>query len=102
LPVNPIHVLDLALVLPAMAATGVLLWMNRPPGFLFAVPLLMFGVAMDIAIIAMAITMVRNRVSDSYGPAVFIGVLLFASTFLLLKYLKGPGESPGSAPLPGF
>jgi hypothetical protein len=42
LPVNPVHVLDLAFLVPGMITTSVLLWRKQLWGFLRAVPLLVF------------------------------------------------------------
>jgi hypothetical protein len=42
LPVNPIHVLDLALVLPLAIVTARAHWKRQPFGLLFATPLLVF------------------------------------------------------------
>ena len=64
--VNPVHVLDLALVLPAMIATSVLLWRRRPLGFLLAGPLLVFSAIMGVAIIAIAFVM--NGRNAYVGP----------------------------------
>ena len=44
LMVNPVHVLDMALYLPAMIMTGVSLLKNKTLGYMFGVPLLVFGV----------------------------------------------------------
>lgn len=56
-PVNPIHVLDLALFLPATVLIGVELLRWRPLGFLFAAPILTFLALMGGAIVAMAFVM---------------------------------------------
>jgi hypothetical protein len=53
--VNPVHVLDLAFVVPAMFATSVLLWRRHPLGHLAAIPLATFMVVMAVAIVGMAI-----------------------------------------------
>jgi hypothetical protein len=57
LPVNPVHVLDLAFVLPAMVVTSILLWKRHPLGWLWAVPLLTFAAAMGSAIVGMMAVM---------------------------------------------
>ena len=55
--VNPVHVLDLGLVFPAMLASGILLWRRRTIGFLAALPLAAFMVTMGVAIVGMAMAM---------------------------------------------
>jgi hypothetical protein len=57
LPVNPVHVLDLAFVLPAMVVTSILLWKRHPLGWLWAVPLVTFAAAMGSAIVGMMAVM---------------------------------------------
>lgn len=51
---NPAHVLDLALVLPAMFAGGWSLWHRRPLGYAVVPVLLGFTVLMGAAIVAMS------------------------------------------------
>ncbi len=53
LPVNPIHVLDMGLYLPAFILSGVSLLRNRTLGYVLGLPLLVFGLltALGIALI---------------------------------------------------
>jgi hypothetical protein len=53
--VNPVHVLDLAFVVPAMIVTSALLLKRRPAGLLVAVPLATFMAIMGLAIVGMAV-----------------------------------------------
>jgi len=69
LPVNPIHVLDLALLLPLTILTGVAHWKRRPFGLLFAAPLLVFFILMDGAIISMTYSMRARGISASLAPS---------------------------------
>jgi hypothetical protein len=41
---NPVHVLDLGFLLPAMIITAILLWRRKLLGYILAVPLLVFSV----------------------------------------------------------
>lgn len=50
---NPVHILDLAILLPAMVLTGVQLRRGRPVGYLLVVPLYGFGIVMSAAILGM-------------------------------------------------
>ena len=71
LTVNPVHVLDLAFVLPAMVVTSILLWKRHPHGWLWAVPLVTFAGAMGSAIVGMmacSSSCVRNAISDRPLP----------------------------------
>ena len=74
---NPVHVLDLAFVLPAMIATGVLLRRGHPWGLLLAPVLLVFAVAMGVAILALfALSAVRGLPVAAPAAAVVGGVVL--------------------------
>lgn len=68
LPVNPIHVLDLAFALPAVIVTAVLVWRRNAFGLLFAVPCAAFLMTMGIAILAMAWTMRARGVAAGGFP----------------------------------
>lgn len=57
LPTNPVHVLDLSFVLPAIFASGWLLWHRRSAGFAFVPVVLGFMVLMGAALGAMAIAL---------------------------------------------
>jgi hypothetical protein len=54
---NPVHVLDLSLVLPAMFAAGWLLWHDRALGYAAVPVLLGFAVLMGVAVAAMMIAL---------------------------------------------
>lgn len=59
--VNPIHVLDLALLLPGAFIIAVLLWRRRILGLVLAVPFLVFFILMGAAILSMMIMMAQKR-----------------------------------------
>lgn len=89
LPVNPVHVLDLAFVLPAMAATSVSLWKRRPAGLFFATPLMTFAAAMGIAIAGMSIAMRRHGVlSEADDVIVLCAGLVAAPLALTAAFLR--------------
>lgn len=85
--VNPVHVLDLAFALPALAAAGLLLWMRRPLGFLAAVPLGVFTMAMSAAIIGMAIAVgVRGLGSAAVAaPMTLLALLTARFVFRMMR-----------------
>ena len=58
LPVNPVHVLDLALLLPGLVLTGILLLRGRPLGYFLAPVLLVTLVMLGCAVLAMAVVMI--------------------------------------------
>ena len=88
---NPVHVLDLALLLPAMIVTGVLLRRQRPWGLLFAVPLLVFAVTMGIGILVLFALMSREGLGTAAPAAVVVGGIVAASAVYAILLLRGPG-----------
>jgi hypothetical protein len=95
LPVNPIHVLDLAFALPAMAVTSVSLWKNRPFGLFFAVPLMTFAVAMGAAIVAMSIVMQRRGlIPDASGTVAVSSLAIVTALILISDYVRRIHNEP--------
>jgi len=74
---NPVHVIDLAFVLPAHAIAGILLLRGRPRGEVYAPILLAFGVVMAASIGGM---MLAIRIAGGDAPvAVIIAMLAVAA-----------------------
>jgi len=89
LPVNPIHVLDLAFVLPAMIITSVSLWKRRLFGLFFAVPLMTFSVAVGSAIVGMSMVMQRRGLMpDAHAVTGMCAVLIAISLGLAFAFLR--------------
>jgi hypothetical protein len=94
LTVNPVHVLDLSVICPAMVITGVLLRRRHALGALWAVPLLVFAVLMGIAILAMMAAMHQRGLPAGPGPAMLMGALVLIGSVLagrLLADLRAAG-----------
>jgi hypothetical protein len=89
LPVNPIHVLDLAFVLPLTIVTARAHWQRRPFGLLFATPLLVFFAIMDCAIISMTYFMRGRGISTSLVVVPVMAAGLLISVVLSLLMLRG-------------
>ncbi len=92
LPSNPVWVLDLGMVLPAMVITGVWLRRGRPLGYLFAVPLLTFGVAMSSAILGMFVALWLAGEPLEPVAVAMVALVLVAETVVaarLLHRLRG-------------
>ena len=92
LPVNPIHVLDLAFILPAMIVTSILLWRRNIIGLLFAVPLMTVAAAMGAAIIGMSLVLNARGLGDGTGIiAVFVVLIAIALdlTYTFLTRMSG-------------
>jgi hypothetical protein len=88
LPVNLVHVLDLAFILPGMIITSILLWKRKPAGYLFAVPLLMFAAIMGMAIIAMLVVMGQKGMPGNLPFGVAVGIMVAVSLLLIGLFLK--------------
>jgi hypothetical protein len=84
LPVNPVHVLDLALLLPAMAIAAYQLRQGKGLGAFMALPLLVFAAFMGIAIIQMMLALGE---SNFLITMTMLAVVL-TDIFLLVKLLK--------------
>ncbi len=87
--VNPVHVLDLAFILPAMALAGIFLWKRRPLGYPLAAVMLTFSAAMSAAIIGMNVSMFRWGLLSSLSGAIPITVALALSVIALWLFLRG-------------
>lgn len=88
LPVNPIHVLDLALLLPLTIVTARAHWQRRPFGLLFATPLFVFFAIMDCAIISMTYFMRARGVSASLAVVPVMAAGLLISVVLSVLMLR--------------
>lgn len=87
--VNPIQVLDLALLLPGALIVSVLLWRKRIIGLVLAVPIIVFFVLMGAAIISIMIVLAQKGFQLSIPPLIMMGIIIFTSVIILAKYLKG-------------
>lgn len=87
--VNPIHVLDLAFVLPGMLVTSLALRGRKPLGLLFAAPLLTFAAAMGIAILFMFQSQQARGIQIPAAPVVFMTTLVVLSLRGTISFLRG-------------
>jgi hypothetical protein len=85
---NPVHVLDLAIVLPAIAFTGVLVLGRRPAGLLLAPIMLAFHTAMSTAILGMNIAMWGMGLPAALPVVIAMAAVGLASAGLLVAYLR--------------
>jgi hypothetical protein len=102
--VNPVHVLDLAFVLPAMIVAAVSLWKRHPLGLVMAVPLVTFMTMMGAAIVGMALT-ISARGLASAGPAIPMAVVVAIAVWLTGRFLSAagnPAARSGTRALPRF
>jgi hypothetical protein len=85
---NPVHVLDLGLLLPAMVITSISLWRRKFLGFLFAVPLLVFSILTGVGILATFLIMNSRGMPTSLGVELFFVVIIVVSLVLSVLYLR--------------
>lgn len=75
---NPVHVLDLGLYLPALFLTGVAFWRDDAIGYAFGVPFLVFSVMTGTGILLIDYLTVASGTAVSAGPEIFVGALVAA------------------------
>jgi hypothetical protein len=85
---DPVHVLDLGLLLPAMVITSISLWRGKLLGFLFAVPLLVFSILTGIGILATFLIMNRQGTLTNLGVELFFAIIIVVSLVLSVLYLR--------------
>jgi hypothetical protein len=93
LPVNPIHVLDLAFLLPALILTAVLLRRRNPYGLVYAAPLGIFLIGMGIAIMSMVIVMRGRGVPVPLAMPAVVAVIVIVAAAVTLGYLRDAAPS---------
>jgi hypothetical protein len=88
-PTNAVHVLDMAWILPAFGITAVSLWRKQALGCTLAGTLLSYAVFLILAILGMAIFMIREGHPVVVPQVVIFGTLLAVSLGLLIGYMRG-------------
>jgi hypothetical protein len=84
---NPVHVLDLAIFIPALALTAVFLLRGRPLGFVLAPVLLVAAIGIDIAVVSLSIVLTHRGQSSLIG-GIFMGLLALVESFVLVRFLR--------------
>jgi hypothetical protein len=87
-PTSVIHVLDLAVVLPALAITGSLLLRRAPWGYVLAGVLLVKAATLGLAILAMGLFLYLAGQPLALGLTAFFAVLTIVATVLGFVYLR--------------
>ena len=86
--VNPVHVLDLAFLLPGMIIISVLLWKEKVLGCVMAVPLLVFAATMGLGIIAVFAISAIKGLPYSLPAGIMIGIIIVLSSGFSYMFLK--------------
>lgn len=87
--VNPVHVIDLSVVLPGMVIIGVLVLRGNRAGSFLAVPALVFSVLMGASIVAAMILVVMSGETSALIPMVMVSVIVVASLLAAVACLRG-------------
>jgi hypothetical protein len=90
--INPIHVLDMAFILPGALITAYLLGEKKLGGYLFAVPLLTFFTVMGVAIIAMFRVLADKGFPSAPAQSVLMGLIALLSVVISYDFLRGVSE----------
>jgi hypothetical protein len=94
-PTDVVHVLDMALLLPANVLTAIWLWRRRALGYALAGTLLSFLSLLVLAVISMLVFQVLYGVAavvEALGIAVVFGVVFAVSVGMVVWYLRGLNE----------
>ena len=86
--VNPVHVLDTAIVLPGLIITAVLLLKKHALGTIFAPIFLVFVILLSIALAAMVIVLMIKNISEDLSVVVIFFVLAVISAIFLAILMK--------------
>jgi hypothetical protein len=94
-PTDVVHVLDMALLLPANVLTAILLWRRRAQGYSLAGAMLALLSILVLAVMFMLVFQVLYgvaAVAEALGIGVFFGVVFAISLGILVWYLRGLKE----------
>jgi len=87
LTTNPVHVIDLAIFLPGVFVTGIMLWRNKYIGLVLTPVILTFFVLMNITIGMINFFMFRNNLSESLMLTWIMGGLAVVSLLALIWFV---------------
>ena len=88
LPSNPVHVLDMAVFLPATILTGVLLWRRRALGYVLAPMILVAAILLGLGIVAIQFVLAAREGDPVWGLAIGMGVLIAGELVAVARFLR--------------
>jgi len=88
LPTNPVHVIDLAIILPGMFMTGLFLLRRHPLGLTLAPAMLVFTLLMNLTIAGLTLVMLYRGLKVNWIVAAVMGSLAVFNFILLWPYWK--------------
>jgi len=89
--VNPVHVLDIAVALPGLVVTAVLLFKKHPLGYFFAPVYLVFIILLALALVAMVVALKQKGISEDISIAGVFALLAVVSSVFLYQFLVAGG-----------
>lgn len=89
LTTNPVHVLDLAVLLPAAISAGVLLRRRRAWGYVLAPVVLVAMVFLAIGIVTLMLVQAGRDLETTLGVGVAIAILAVAELVVVVRFLGG-------------
>ena len=96
--VNPIHVIDLAVVLPGFIVAGIASLQRREHGLFWLAPWLVFSALMGSSIIAAMVLVMRAGAAHTAPATVMVSLVVVASVVAVWGYLREQAPSRRSAP----
>ena len=93
-PTNPVHVLDMAWILPAFGITAFCLWRKQALGYTLAGALLSYTVLLVLAILSMVVFMIQGGQPLVVPQVIIFGALILTSLGMLIWFLKGMSYRP--------
>jgi len=88
LPTNPVHIIDLSVILPGIFTTGIFLLKKKRIGFILAPVILVFFILMDITIGFLIVMMKEKGLPVNLWLTSVMGMLALFSLVLLIGYLR--------------
>ena len=88
--VNPIHVIDLSIVLPGFILAGVAALQRRDHGLFWLAPWLVFSALMGSSIVAAMVLMMMTGAANTAPATVMVSVVVVASLLAVGGYLRQP------------
>ncbi|TFC82741.1 hypothetical protein E3T23_03760 [Cryobacterium cheniae] len=95
--VNPVHVIDLSVVLPGLIIIGVLALRGNETGLVRVVPALVFSVLMGLSIIAAMALIIATGDTSGLVPMVIVAVVVGASLAAAITYSHRRHDAPPAA-----
>ncbi len=92
--VNPVHVIDLAIVLPAMIISGRWLQRGKRAGDWFGPSWLVFSVLMGLSIVAAMFLELSQGNQEVWPVLIMLGIVVLASGWGFFQTQHGPRSTP--------